>query len=41
MEFGIGKDGRLAYVTVRDSAGLPIYDDTAVNAVKAAVRSSL
>jgi TonB family protein len=36
VEFGILKDGRLQFVDVRQSSGLPIYDDYAVNAIKLA-----
>jgi len=36
LEFGITTDGQVPYVTVRESSGLPIYDASAVNAVKAA-----
>ncbi|HET9491894.1 MAG TPA: TonB family protein [Methylomirabilota bacterium] len=34
VEFGILKDGRLQFVDVVQSSGLPIYDDYAVNAIK-------
>ena len=36
VEFGIAKDGRVPFVTVRQSSGWPIYDDYAVNAIKLA-----
>jgi TonB family protein len=36
VEFGILKNGRLQFVDVRESSGLPIYDDYAVNAIKLA-----
>jgi TonB family protein len=36
IEFGIAKDGRVAFVTVRRVSGWDIYDDYAVNAIKLA-----
>jgi TonB family protein len=36
VAFGILKSGRLQVVEVRDSSGMPIYDDYAVNAIKLA-----
>jgi TonB family protein len=36
IEFGILKDGRVPFVTVRDRSGYAIYDDFAVNAIKLA-----
>lgn len=36
VAFGILKNGRLQVVEVRNSSGLPIYDDYAVNAIKLA-----
>jgi TonB family protein len=36
VEFGIAKDGRVPFITVRQSSGWPIYDDYAVNAIKLA-----
>jgi outer membrane biosynthesis protein TonB len=34
VEFGIAKDGHVAFVTVRRQSGWTIYDDSAVNAIK-------
>ena len=34
IEFGILKNGALQFVDLRDSSGLPIYDDYALNAIK-------
>jgi TonB family protein len=34
VEFGIAKDGQVAFVTVRRQSGWAIYDDYAVNAIK-------
>lgn len=36
VEFGIAKDGRVPFVTVRDRSGYEIYDEYAVNAIKLA-----
>ena len=36
IEFGILKDGRVPFVTVRAQSGLDIYDEYAVNAIKLA-----
>ena len=36
IEFGIMKDGRVPFVTVRQSSGFVIMDDYAVNAIKLA-----
>jgi TonB family protein len=36
IEFGIAKDGRVPFVTVRQSSGFVIMDDYAVNAIKLA-----
>ncbi|HYZ88528.1 MAG TPA: TonB family protein, partial [Myxococcales bacterium] len=36
IEFGIQKNGELAFVTLTRTSGHPIYDDYALNAVKLA-----
>jgi TonB family protein len=36
VEFGIAKDGRVPFVTVRRESGYEIYDEFAVNAIKLA-----
>jgi TonB family protein len=36
IEFGINKNGKLAFSTIVRSSGYPIYDDYAINAVKLA-----
>ena len=36
VEFGILRDGPVAYVEIRTPAGFPIYDEFAINAIKGA-----